>query len=420
MRIVTESKAMMMKFDAMDADRDGKLSRDEWVQRYGEDEMFELYDADGDRSISAQEWRRAHKDMNIPEEFKRDCEDKDTDEPGNNVKFNEEFDEVEETSCPMFVQEINEKRRSGLVGIDLTSLDPNFDAAMPSNCHDEGISMVEMKEFQSGANKETESESGCECECESQHEGAGKEDGEGTDSEAAPTIVPAQVRLSILMSVRLTRALTGGMTLLCVYGLLYASVGSRIGAVLVLAFVAIVYPVCKFRHLSEIAKKVESNLPVDQPSLSVSTHLSGGLLRFDSCWCIFWPLASHYVKIVTAIVVVSFYEPVTASGSIFVLKLFELAFFFFVWPYEVRFKFDLDNRAQCAALVLVSLAYGCLFLENLLLEEKAHPSTVLDTFFKLLGLSATFMVPLLALTMKVFGSRIEDMGSASALVASDV
>jgi len=60
----------------MDADRDGKLSRDEWLQRYGDDKMFDLYDADGDGIISPEEWlsgeaaRKAFDDADIDHDGK--------------------------------------------------------------------------------------------------------------------------------------------------------------------------------------------------------------------------------------------------------------------------------------------------------------------------------------------------------------
>ena len=189
------------------------------------------------------------------------------------------------------------------------------------------------------------------------------------------------------------------------YGILYGSVAPRIGAGLVFSLIVIVYPVLKFIHLFEIARKVDYNLPVDQPSLSTSTHLSGGLLRFDSFWSIFWPLLHHYMKVTMAIVVVTLIDPFTASGVILLLKIVELIFFVIVWPFEARFKFDLDNRAQCIAQVFITLAFGCLFLSNLHVGDGDR--TALTDLFQILGISAAFVVPLIALVMKLCGSRIE-------------
>jgi len=40
----------------MDLDHDGKISRDEWIMKYGSDAGFDQYDLDGDGVISPDEW----------------------------------------------------------------------------------------------------------------------------------------------------------------------------------------------------------------------------------------------------------------------------------------------------------------------------------------------------------------------------
>jgi len=41
----------------MDTNADGKISRDEWIAKYGSDEGFNEYDLNGDGIIDADEWR---------------------------------------------------------------------------------------------------------------------------------------------------------------------------------------------------------------------------------------------------------------------------------------------------------------------------------------------------------------------------
>ena len=42
----------------MDTNNDGKLSREEWIQRFGDDSKFDLYDVDGDGEVDVEEFVR--------------------------------------------------------------------------------------------------------------------------------------------------------------------------------------------------------------------------------------------------------------------------------------------------------------------------------------------------------------------------
>ena len=42
----------------MDQNKDGKISREEWIARYGSDEGFDEYDLDGDGFVDPDEFRK--------------------------------------------------------------------------------------------------------------------------------------------------------------------------------------------------------------------------------------------------------------------------------------------------------------------------------------------------------------------------
>lgn len=54
-----QGEAAQRAFLIADSNRDGKLSREEWIARYGDDKLFDAYDADGDGVISPAEWLAA-------------------------------------------------------------------------------------------------------------------------------------------------------------------------------------------------------------------------------------------------------------------------------------------------------------------------------------------------------------------------
>ena len=49
-----------IKFQTLDRNHDGKLSREEWMAKFGDEyaQLFDTYDKDGDGSISAEEFMR--------------------------------------------------------------------------------------------------------------------------------------------------------------------------------------------------------------------------------------------------------------------------------------------------------------------------------------------------------------------------
>ena len=53
-----------LAFMELDTDKDGKISRDEWVAKFGDDaamvEMFDVYDADGSGFVDADEFKNGH------------------------------------------------------------------------------------------------------------------------------------------------------------------------------------------------------------------------------------------------------------------------------------------------------------------------------------------------------------------------
>ena len=51
-------KAAEIEFTKLDANHDGKISREEWIARYGSDKGFDEYDLNGDGIIDADEYRK--------------------------------------------------------------------------------------------------------------------------------------------------------------------------------------------------------------------------------------------------------------------------------------------------------------------------------------------------------------------------
>ena len=49
-----EVKAAEIEFTRLDRDQDGKVSREEWIAKYGSDEGFDAYDLDGDGIIDGE------------------------------------------------------------------------------------------------------------------------------------------------------------------------------------------------------------------------------------------------------------------------------------------------------------------------------------------------------------------------------
>merc|ERR1711865_751348 len=52
------AKCAEIQFTRLDADGDGKITREEWIAKYGSDAGFDMYDLDGDGIIDSDEFRK--------------------------------------------------------------------------------------------------------------------------------------------------------------------------------------------------------------------------------------------------------------------------------------------------------------------------------------------------------------------------
>ena len=130
---------------------------------------------------------------------------------------------------------------------------------------------------------------------------------------------------------------------------------------------------------------------VDKNTLSVTKHLSGGVLQLNKPTSIVWPIIEHLSQLLTGVAMIEF---TSAASSVAVLLIYStrLIFLWQFWPWEdTGGGYDVENRCELGKLILLIIAMLCLFTDELL----SNCESAFALAYEYVGLIAAVAAPVI-------------------------